>query len=210
MNLHNPGIPKLRHQSAYSSTAKLRIWMLGIWGFRGTGFHSAREVLCAAASRLFLDHFCKHLSSLLGRSELCHEVRNPGPQKPQIIRNENHHLSEKKPSAHSFLPAILGPEMVAPTLEAPDIFRFFLLENSHAHKIPHFWGAVGFFGRGGGCAKFIFMGAGIFLNLALFDLCVRVAGRDPSPGGRIRILFVLWSAGAWGFEKGVYQGKKNT
>ena len=37
------------------------------------------------------NHFSKHLSSVLGRTELCHEVRNPGPQKPQIIRNENHH-----------------------------------------------------------------------------------------------------------------------
>ena len=31
------------------------------------------------SSRLFLDDFCKHLSSVLGRTELCHEVRNPGP-----------------------------------------------------------------------------------------------------------------------------------
>ena len=45
------------------------------------------------ASRLFLDHFSKHLSSVLGRTELCHEVRNPRPQKPQIICNENHHLA---------------------------------------------------------------------------------------------------------------------
>ena len=71
-----------------SSTAKLRIWTLRIWGFRTPGFHSARQVLCEDASRLFLDHFPKHLSSVLGRTELCHEVRNPGPQKPQVIRNE--------------------------------------------------------------------------------------------------------------------------
>ena len=50
-------------------------------------------MLCGDASRLFLDHFSKHLSSVLGWTELCHEVRNPGPQKPQIIRNENHHLA---------------------------------------------------------------------------------------------------------------------
>ena len=73
-----------------SSTAKLRIWTLRIWGFRGPGFRSARQVLCGDASRLFLDHFSKHLSSVLGRTELCHKVRNPGPQ---IIRNENHHLA---------------------------------------------------------------------------------------------------------------------
>ena len=77
----------------WSSTAKLRIWTLRIWGFRGPGFRSARQVLCGDASRLFLDHFPKHPSSVLGRTELCHEVRNPGPQKPRIIRNENHHLA---------------------------------------------------------------------------------------------------------------------
>ena len=34
-----------------------------------------------------------HLSSVLGRTELCHEVWSSGPQKPQIISNENHHLA---------------------------------------------------------------------------------------------------------------------
>ena len=62
-------------------------------GFSGPGFRSARQVLCGDASRLFLGHFSKHLSSVSGRTELCHEVRNPGPQRPQIIRNENHHLA---------------------------------------------------------------------------------------------------------------------
>ena len=81
-----------------SSTAKSRIWTLRIWGFRGPGFRSARQVLCGDASRLFLDHFPKHLSSVLGRTELCHEVRNPAPQKPQIISNENHHLALFDPS----------------------------------------------------------------------------------------------------------------
>ena len=38
-------------------------------------------------------HFYKHLSSVLGQTELRHEVRNPGPQKPQIIRNESRHLA---------------------------------------------------------------------------------------------------------------------
>ena len=65
------------------STAKLRIWTLRIWGFRGPGFHSARQVFCGDASRLFLDHFSKQLSSVLGQTELCHEVQNPGPQNPK-------------------------------------------------------------------------------------------------------------------------------
>ena len=72
-----------------SCTAKLRIWTLRIWGFQGPAFRSARQVLCGDASCLFLDHFCKRLSSVLGWTELCHEVRNPGPQTSQIIRNEN-------------------------------------------------------------------------------------------------------------------------
>ena len=75
------------------STAKLRIWTLRIWGFRGPGFRSARQALCGDASRLFLDHFSKHPSSVLGWTELCHEVWRPGSQNPQIIRNENHHLA---------------------------------------------------------------------------------------------------------------------
>ena len=41
----------------------------------------------------FFYHFSVHLSSVLGRTELCHEVWTPGPPKPQIIRNENHHLA---------------------------------------------------------------------------------------------------------------------
>ena len=61
--------------------------------FGAAGFRSARQVLCGDASRLFPDRFSKHLSSVLGRTELCREVRNPGPQRPQIIRNENHHLA---------------------------------------------------------------------------------------------------------------------
>ena len=62
--------------------------MVWIWCFSGPGFCSARQVLCEDASRLFLDHFSKHLSSVLGRTELCREVQNPGPQKPEVIRNE--------------------------------------------------------------------------------------------------------------------------
>ena len=66
-----------------SKTAKLRIWTLLIWCISGPGFRSARQVLCEDASRLLLDHFSKHLSSVLGRTELCHEVWNPRPEKPK-------------------------------------------------------------------------------------------------------------------------------
>ena len=52
-----------------------------------TSFPSARRVLCGDAPRLFLDQISKHLSSVLGWTELCHEIRNPGPKDP----NENHH-----------------------------------------------------------------------------------------------------------------------
>ena len=63
----------------------LWIWTLRIWGLRGPEFRSARHVLYGDASRLFLDHFTKHLvlSSVLGQTELCHEVRNCGPQNPK-------------------------------------------------------------------------------------------------------------------------------
>ena len=81
------------NRALLSSTVKLRIWTLRIWGFRGPGFRSARQLLCGDASRLLLDLFFKHLSSVLGRTELCHEVRNPGPQNRQIIHDENHHLA---------------------------------------------------------------------------------------------------------------------
>ena len=57
-----------------------------------------RQGLCGDASRLSLDHFSKYLSSVLGRTEICNEVRNPGPQKPQIICNENHHLHDTAPN----------------------------------------------------------------------------------------------------------------
>ena len=55
---------------------------LGGWGFRGPGFRSARQVLCGDASRLF-SMTSKRLSGVMGRTELCHKARNPGPQKPQ-------------------------------------------------------------------------------------------------------------------------------
>ena len=84
-----PPSPNLQHSSA----ARIRISTLRIWGFRGPGFRSVRQLFCGDATRLFLDHFSKHLSTVLGWTELSHEVRNPAPQKPQIIRNESHHLA---------------------------------------------------------------------------------------------------------------------
>ena len=149
-------LPPLSRLHRYqSSTAKLRIWTLRTWCFRGPGFCSARQVLCGDASRLFLDHFSEHLLEssfiwknphahknqigtstrgfssrksqkmpgahkigaaisgprirveffwtsrffwFMGRTELCHEARNPRPQEPQITRNENHHLALFTPS----------------------------------------------------------------------------------------------------------------
>ena len=73
----------------------------GHYGFGGFRAQNSvlrdRQVLCRDLSRLFLDHFSKaeskHVSSVLGWTELCHEVWNPGPQKTQIIHNENHHVA---------------------------------------------------------------------------------------------------------------------
>ena len=49
------------------------------------GFSGPRIPFCAAGALWglvtpFLDHFSKHLSSVLGRTDLYHEVRNPRPQ----------------------------------------------------------------------------------------------------------------------------------
>ena len=57
-------------------------------GRYGFGFSGPRIPFCATGALWgrvtpFLDHFSKHLSSVLGRTELCHEVRNPGPLKPR-------------------------------------------------------------------------------------------------------------------------------
>ena len=65
-------------------------------------------------------------------------------------------------------PAILGPEMAAPSSWAPGIVWFFPLENLNAHKVP-FLGGVGYwiFLGGGGerSTNFIFyVGARIFLG----------------------------------------------
>ena len=59
-----------------------------VLGFSGPGLPSARQVLCGDAPRLF-----SIILVCMGRTELCHEVWTPGPQKPQIICNENHHLA---------------------------------------------------------------------------------------------------------------------
>ena len=70
-----------------------------------------------------------------------------------------------------FPPVIPGPEMAAPILWAPGIFWFFLLENSHAHKIPPFrgGGGGGFWvfleGGGGWKCQFYFYGRGDFSDL---------------------------------------------
>ena len=100
-----------------SSTAKLRIWTLRTWGFRGPGFRSARQVLCGDASRLFLYHFSKHPSSVSGRTELCHEVRNPKSRKSQIIRNEK--LSSKTTTWHSRAPKTSSHPQRKPPLGTP-------------------------------------------------------------------------------------------
>ena len=55
-------------------------------------------------SRLFLLHFSKHLSSVSGRTELCHEVRNPGPKKkPKSSAKKATiwHCSEEHDGGHS-------------------------------------------------------------------------------------------------------------
>ena len=63
-----------------------------------------------------------------------------------------------------FLSAILGPEMAAPIFWAPGKMRSFCRKN-HVHKIPAFeGGGIWGFGKGGGSADFIFMGARVFLK----------------------------------------------
>ena len=53
--------------------------------------------------------------------------------------------------------------MAAPVLRAPGHFLVLSAGKLHAHKIPPFRGAAwGFLKGGGGSAKFIFMGVGIF------------------------------------------------
>ena len=60
-------------------------------GRYGFGVFGAQDSVlrdrCSVGRRhaFFLDHFAKHLSSVLGRTELCHEVRNPGPHSLKLI-----------------------------------------------------------------------------------------------------------------------------
>ena len=76
------------------------------------------------------------------------------------------HIIRKNLMSVIFPPAILRPEMAAPSLWAPGIFWFFLLENRHAHEILRLsGGGVVFFGRGAVEANFNFMGVGIFPKL---------------------------------------------
>ena len=68
------------------------------FGRYGFGFFGPRIAFPATGALWgratpFFYHFSVHLSSVLGRTELCHEVWTPGPPKPQIINNENHHLA---------------------------------------------------------------------------------------------------------------------
>ena len=82
---------KERKAAPLPDTAKFTDLDVTVLGFSGPGLPSARQVLCGGRATPFLYHFSAHLSSVLGRTELCHEVWTPGPQKPQIISNENHH-----------------------------------------------------------------------------------------------------------------------
>ena len=68
-------------------------------GREGFGVWRAQDSIsldrCSVGTRhAFLSiTFLSIWGSVLERTELCHEVRNCGPQKPQIIRNESHHLA---------------------------------------------------------------------------------------------------------------------
>ena len=76
-----PDLAKL-YARKLSSTARLWIWTLRIWGFRDPGFRSARHVLCGDASRLFLDPFSKHLNSVLDGQSSVTRSGIPGPKTP--------------------------------------------------------------------------------------------------------------------------------
>ena len=70
---------------------------------------------------------------------------------------------QKKPHAHNFSPAILGPEVAAPILWAPGFVLFFCCKSPHAHTIPRFMGGLGGFWKGGWKCQFFFMGVWIFV-----------------------------------------------
>ena len=92
------------------------------FGRYGFGFFGPRIAFPATGALWgratpFFYHFSVHLSSLLGQTELCHEVWTPGPQKPQIISNENHHLAlfERRP---------LRRPLPSPPCQAQGVLRF--------------------------------------------------------------------------------------
>ena len=70
------------------------------WNLRLVIFGVEERVLLWGRVTPFLDHFSKHLSSVLGRTELCHEVRNPRPQKPEIILQREPPFSESSKPVH--------------------------------------------------------------------------------------------------------------
>ena len=61
-----------------------------IWGCRVPGFRSARQVLCGDTSRLFLNHFTKHLSSVFGADR----TLSQGPES-RVPKTPNH--PQRKP-----------------------------------------------------------------------------------------------------------------
>ena len=89
-------------------------------------------------------------------------------------------------SVNFFVSAILGPEMAAPILWTPGKMPSFC-RKTYVHKIPRFRGGGIFWVWGGGSADFIFMGAGIFLNLAIKKgLCKGKRGPARGTDGPVR------------------------
>ena len=96
------GAPSLDGQFARNGSGEMRgpsqtppSYGSGRYGFGFFGPRIAFRATGALWGRAtpFFYHSSVHLSSVLGRTELCHEVWTPGPQEPQIISNENHHLA---------------------------------------------------------------------------------------------------------------------
>ena len=75
---------------------------------------------------------------------------------------------QKKPHVRNFLPALLGPEMAARILWAPEIFWFLLEKASMPIKfLVFFWGGgILGWGGGGGSANFLFLWAWTFSCLS--------------------------------------------
>ena len=104
------------------------------------GFLGPRIPFCATGALWgrvtpFFDHFPKHLSIVLGRTELCHEVRNPAPQKPQIIRNENHHLALLDSYLHPFREEAKGQFRKRVFLANVPSFRFLAPGNIRRYRL---------------------------------------------------------------------------